>query len=107
MKRGDIVTMVASGDFGKPRPALIIQSDLFQDHTSVTLIPLTSALIAAPLLRVTVEPLPSNGLGKTSQLMIDKLITVKREKIGRCIGRLDSATLIEVNRRLAIFLGIV
>lgn len=107
MKRGDIVTVALSGDFGKPRPALVIQSDQFDVTESVSLLLVTSTLIDAPLLRLTVEPNVENGLQKTSQIMIDKAMTVRRDRIGRVIGHLDSDVLIAVNRSLALFLGIV
>ena len=62
MRRGDFVTVAMQGDFGKPRPALVIQSDQFSEHTTVTVLPVTSTLVAAPLLRVTVQPTPESGL---------------------------------------------
>lgn len=106
MKRGDVVTVAVQGDFGNPRPALVIQADLFGEHTSVTVLPVTSTLFAAPLLRVTVKPGSENGLRKPSQIMVDKAITVMRVKVGPPIGHMDSRTLLEVDRRLAVFLGI-
>ena len=104
--RGDFVTIAMQGDFGKPRPALIIQADQFSEHSSVTVLPLTSALVAAPLLRITVQPAVGNGLQKPSQVMVDKAITVKRDKVGLPFGRIDADVLIEVERCLAVFLGI-
>jgi len=106
MKRGDIVTVVVSGDFGKPRPALIVQADRFSGHTSVTLLLMTGDLHDAPELRLTVRPTPENGLRHPSQIMVDRTMTAPRGKIGRRIGRLDRDTLFAVNRSLAIFLGI-
>jgi len=106
MRRGDLVNIALSGDFGKPRPALIIQSDLFSEHSSVTLLPITSHLLQAPLLRITIEANPQNGLRTTSQIMVDKAVTVKREKIGAVFGQIDAATLLSVERSLALFLGI-
>src|SRR5215469_10416756 len=83
MRRGDLITVALPGDFGKPRPALVIQSDLFNEtHPTVTVLPLTSDLRNAPLFRVLVEPSPENGLEKVSQIMIDKPITFLRTKIG-------------------------
>ena len=105
MRRGDLVTIALSGDYGKPRPALVIQSDLFDQHPSVTILPLTSELRKTPLFRITVEPDPGNGLRKPSQVMIDKTQTVPREKIGSTIGRLDDESLMAINRALAVFLG--
>jgi len=104
--RGDLVTIATQGDFGKPRPALVIQSDLFREHSTITVLPITSTLVSAPLLRVTVHPTPENGLQKTSQVMVDKAITVKQEKIGPAFGRIDANGLIEIERTLAVLLGI-
>ena len=106
MCRGDLATVTVSGDFGKPRPALIIQADAFAGHPSVTVLLLTSALVDAPLLRLTVAPDPANGLRQPSQVMIDKAMTVRREKIGRTFGRLNVDAMLEVERRLTVFLGI-
>lgn len=107
MTRGDLVTVAVQGDFGKPRPALVIQSSLFCAHASATILPLSSALVAAPLMRVTVHPSPSNGLSKPSQIMVDKSTTVLREKLGKPFGKLDPHTLREVDRCLAVFFGLV
>lgn len=106
LRRGDLVTIALQGDYGKPRPALVIQSDFFSAHPSVTLLPVTSELRDAPLFRVSVLPSLENGLRKPSQIMVDKAITVAREKVGEVVGRLDSGTLVEVERCLAVFLGI-
>ncbi|MDN5850504.1 MAG: type II toxin-antitoxin system PemK/MazF family toxin [Nitrococcus sp.] len=107
MKRGDFVTIVMQGDYGKPRPALAIQADQFNEHTSVTVLPLTNILFEAPLLRVTLQPNEVNALEKPSQIMIDKTMTVRRDRIGRVFGHINAITLIEVERCLAVFLGIV
>ena len=104
--RGDLVTVAMQGDFGKPRPALVIQADQFNEHATVTVLPLTSALVAAPLLRITIEPSTENGLQKPSQVMLDKAVTVKRDKIGAAFGRIDANVMVEVDRCLAVFLGI-
>ncbi len=106
MRRGDLVTIALQGDFGKPRPALIIQSDLFDEHPSVTVLPVTGELRDTPLFRITIEPNAENGLQKPSQVMLDKAQTVSREKIGQSFGRLDDATMLKVTRSLAVFLGI-
>ena len=106
MKRGTFVTIALQGDFGKPRPALVIQADQFQSHASVTVLLLTSLRIAAPLLRVNVEPSVENGLQSTSQIMIDKVMTVKTDKVGPAFGQIDADTFVEVERCLAVFLGI-
>ena len=106
MMRGDLVTIAMQGDFGKPRPALVIQADQFNAHASVTVLPVTGTLVAAPLLRVMVQPGAGNGLHKPSQVMVDKAMTVKRDKLGPSFGRIDADALIEVERCLAVFLGI-
>ena len=104
--RGDFVTIAMQGDFGKPRPALVIQADPFGEHTTVTVLPVTSTLVAAPLLRITVQPNVENGLQKPSQVMLDKTMTVKRDKIGQALGRIDVDAMVEIERCLAVFLGI-
>jgi mRNA interferase MazF len=104
--RGSIVTVALQGDHGKPRPALVIQSDSFGEHATVTLLPVTSTLVAAPLFRVGVEPDADNGLRKRSQVMVDKAMTVRRDKLGGVFGHIDTATMVEVERCLALFLGI-
>ena len=104
MKRGDLVTVVTSGDYGKPRPALIVQSDAFAEHPSLTVLPLTSELHDLPLIRVPVEPGGPTGLRLRSQVMVDKATTVRRGRAGQPIGRLDDATLRQVSQALAAFL---
>ena len=106
MKRGDFVTITMQGDFGKPRPALVIQANHFSKSATVTVLPVTSTLVAAPLLRIKLQPEMENGLQKPSQVMIDKIMTVKREEVGPTFGRLDANVLVEVERCLALFLGI-
>lgn len=106
MRRGELVTVALRGDYGKPRPALVIQSDFFDAHPSVTLLPVTSDLRDAALFRVTVQPAEKNGLQKPSQIMIDKAVTIARAKVGARFGSLDADVMLEVSRRLAIFLGI-
>ncbi|WP_207896201.1 type II toxin-antitoxin system PemK/MazF family toxin [Thiobaca trueperi] len=106
MMRGDLVTVAMQGDFGKPRPALVIQADPFNEHATVTVLPLTGTLVAAPLLRITLQPGAENGLQKPSQVMVDKTMTVKRDKVGPVFGRIDANAMVEVERCLAVFLGI-
>jgi len=107
MKRGDLVVVSLAGDYGKPRPALVIQSDLFAGHASVTLLPITGHRVEdASLLRLNVEPTSENGLRKPSQVMIDKAHTLPREKVGASFGRLDDGTMMEITRALSVFLGI-
>jgi mRNA interferase MazF len=106
MRRGDLVTVAAPGDYGKPRPALVIQSDLFDEAPSVALCLVTSTLRDIPLLRITVDPSPENGLRRISQIQVDKIISMPRERVGGVIGRLDDAAMLKVNRSLAVFVGI-
>ena len=106
MRRGDFVTVAAPGDYGKPRPALVIQSDLFDELPSVALCLVTSELRNAPIFRITVDPALDNGLQNISQIQIDKILSVPRERVGSVIGRLDDATMLKVNRSLAVFAGI-
>ena len=107
MRRGDLVVVTVPGDYGKPRPALVVQADFFNEtHASLTMVPVTSTLVDAPLFRLTVEPSPGNGLRSLSQLMVDKVTTVARARIGQRIGCLDDAMLPRVNRALALWLGI-
>lgn len=106
MKRGQLVAVALPGDFGKPRAALCIQADAFETLGSVTVLPVTSQCIDAPLLRIPIEPDPDNGLRQSSQIMIDKAMTIRRQRIGKVIGHIDSKTLVQVDRGLAVFLGI-
>jgi mRNA interferase MazF len=106
MRRGDIVTVAAPGDYGKPRPAVVVQTDLLNDtHRSIVVCLVTSTVLDAPLFRVTVEHSPQNGLERQSQIMVDKLVSVRREKIGRRLGSLDDDTLLRLGRSLAFVLG--
>ena len=106
MKRGDLVAIAMQGDFGKPRPTLVIQADQFSEHATVTVLLVSSLLVDAPLLRVSIQPNERNGLKKSSQVMIDKAMTVKRDKLGEPFGSAGDATMLEVGRCLAVFLGI-
>ena len=86
---------------------MIVQADLFNEtHASITLVPITTTLVDASLFRLTVEPTPGNGLRSLSQLMIDKVTAVSRDRIGTTIGRFEDALLVRVNRALALWLGI-
>ena len=106
-KRGDVVTVAASGDLGKPRPAVVIQSDVFpEQHAPVIVCQMTSTLEDAPDFRLTVEPSRENGLWTTSQIMADKPVTVRRERIGSRIGRLDRRDMTRLNSALAFVLGL-
>ncbi len=106
MKRGDIVTIAPPGDYGKPRPALIVQADVFNDiHASITVVPLSSTIIDAPLFRITLDPSRQNGLSRVSQIMVDKVLTLPREKIGRRVGHLGNSLMTRVGRALSVWLG--
>jgi mRNA interferase MazF len=104
--RGDLVTIALSGDYGKPRPALVVQADAFDALASVTVLRLTSELHDWPLFRMTVEAVRGTGLQTRSQVMIDKAATVPRSRIGQRIGRLDGDTMRAVTAALAKFLGL-
>jgi mRNA interferase MazF len=106
MMRGELVTIAMQGDLGKPRPALVIQASQFSEHSSATVLPITSTLVTAPLLRVTIRPSAKNGLLRPSQVMVDKAITVRRDKLGPVFGHIEADALLEVERCLAVFLGI-
>lgn len=107
MKRGDLVVVVMQGDYGKPRLALVVQSDLFNEaHASITVAPVTSTLVEAPLFRVTVEPSRHNGLRSVSQVMLDKVTTVRRQRLGQTIGRLEEDVMLRVSRALALWFGV-
>jgi mRNA interferase MazF len=107
MQRGDVVTVAATGDYGKPRPAVIVQSDAFPEtHASVVICQLTSELADAPDFRVTIEPTRENGLRLRSQAMADKPVTVRRERIGQKIGRLGNQDMARLGIALAFVLGL-
>jgi mRNA interferase MazF len=107
MRRGDVVTVAAAGDYGKPRPAIIVQTDAFPDaHASVIVCQLTSELVDAPEFRVAIEPDAGNRLRVRSQVMADKPVTVRRERIGQQIGRLAAADMTRLNAALAFVMGL-
>ena len=96
------------GDYGKPRPALIVQSHLFAELPSVVICPLTTTLRDdADLFRLDVQPSARNGVRQASQIAVDKLTVVPSSKIGEVIGEADDELLLRVNRALSLFLGIV
>ena len=101
------MTVALQGDYGKPRPALIVQSDLFHAHPSVTILPVTGELRETPLFRIRLEPTPANGLQKISQAMVDKAQSVPRERIGGVIGHVGEEDMLAISRSLAVFLGVV
>jgi mRNA interferase MazF len=107
VKRGDVVTVAASGDYGKPRPAVIVQTDaLPSEHASVIVCQMTSDIAEAPDFRVTIEPTEKNGLRTRSQIMADKPVTIRRERVGRKIGSLDDKDVARLNVALAFVMGL-
>jgi mRNA interferase MazF len=100
------VVVALPGDYGKPRPALVVQSDVYRDLPSVTLLRLTSEVHEWPAFRITVEPRSDNGLRLVSQVMIDKSVSAPREKIGQRLGHLDALTMATVDAALTRFLGL-
>ena len=106
MERGDLVTVAVSGDYGKPRPALVIQTDHLPETDSVLVCLLTTTIRDAPLFRL---PLPANqqtGLAVPSQIMVDKIMAVRRDRCGTRIGKVDPATMLALNRLLAFVVGV-
>jgi len=107
LKRGDIWTLAGGADYTeKPRPVVIVQSDRFDATGSITVCGFTTTDISSPMFRVMVDPAPSNGLASRSFVMVDKINSVPREKLGYRIGRLDEGGIAQLNRSLAIFLGL-
>jgi mRNA interferase MazF len=107
MRRGDIVIVAAASDHGKPRPAVIIQTNAFPEtHASVVICQMTSEVFEAPNFRVTIDPSEKNGLWARSQIMADKPVTVRRARIGQSIGRLDDSDVGRLNIALAFVMGL-
>ncbi|WP_165219253.1 type II toxin-antitoxin system PemK/MazF family toxin [Affinirhizobium pseudoryzae] len=106
MKRGDLLTVSAQGDYGKPRPAVVIQSDALDAADSVLVALLTTAIVDAPLYRLNVEPSPENRLNAQSQIMVDKVLAYPRAKCGPVIGRLSSAEMTMLNTMLSVMIGL-
>jgi mRNA interferase MazF len=107
MKRGDVVTVAAAGDYGKPRPAVMVQTDaLPAKHASVVVCQLTSEPGPELDFRIWIDPSSSNGLHARSQIMADKPVTVRRERVGKRIGRLEEADITRLNSALAFVLGL-
>jgi mRNA interferase MazF len=105
MKRGDLVTVVLPGAYGKPRPAVVVQSDAVEEMESITFLPLTGEILPKQIFRVTVSPSAGNGLQEQSQVMADKCSTLPLAKVGAVIGRLDDDDMDAVHRALALYLG--
>jgi mRNA interferase MazF len=106
MERGDLVTVAASGDYGKPRPALVIQTDHLPETDSVLVCLLTTTLRDAPLFRFPLPATKETGLVRASQVMVDKIMAIRRDRCGARIGKVDPASMPSLNRLLAFVIGI-
>ena len=106
MKRGDIITVSAPGDYGKPRPALVIQSDSLKSTESVLVSLLISKIVDAPIYRLLLKPTAQNGLKLESQIMVDKILACPRDKCGAVIGKIDKASIVALNNLLAVVIGL-
>jgi mRNA interferase MazF len=107
MRRGDIWTVAGGKDYaGKPRPVVIVQDDSFDATDSITVCAFTTDETEAPLFRLPVEPNDRNGLFATSRLMVDKITTVPKSKVGAQIGRLDDEDILRLNQAILVFLGL-
>ena len=107
MKRGEVVIVAMSEDYGKVRPCVVVQHDMANaTHASVVVCPFSSHLLDAPLFRVTVQPTPENGLTSASQIMVDKIAAMRRDRFRETVGTLDDAVMVQVNRCLALWLGL-
>jgi mRNA interferase MazF len=107
MKRGEVWTVSVGGPYaGKPRPAVIVQEDRFEATSSITLCVFTTDPTEAPLLRMLIEPTDRNGLSSASRLMVDKVTTVPKARLGKRIGKLNDEDVVRLNRALTVFLGL-
>ncbi len=106
MKRGEVWTVSGAGYAGKPRPAVIVQDDRFDATASVTICVFTSDETEAPLFRLPVTPSERNGIRFVSRLMVDKLTTVSKERLGERTGHLDDEDVVRLNRAILVFLGL-
>jgi mRNA interferase MazF len=107
MRRGEIWTVAGAGGYaGKARPVAILQDDRFDATRSITVCPFTADRTDSPLFRLPIEPKESNGLREPSRLMVDKIITVPRGKMGARIGRLEDKDIVRLNRAVLLFLGL-
>ena len=106
MKRGEVWTVSGAGYAGKPRPAVIVQDDRFDATASITICVFTTDETEAPLFRLPVTPSERNGLRSVSRLMVDKLTTVAKVRLGKRMGRLDDEDMVRLNRAMLVFLGL-
>ena len=107
VKRGDVAIVAPPGEFGKPRPALIIQSDITLPSPTVTYLPITSGLLLVPNTRILLLPSPANGLRLESEVMIDMIQTSSLGRFGQVVGHVDALTMIQVEAALSMHLGLV
>ncbi|MBI1209566.1 MAG: type II toxin-antitoxin system PemK/MazF family toxin [Azospirillum sp.] len=107
MRRGDVWAAAGGQDYaGKPRPVVIVQDDSFDGTASITVCAFTTDPTEAPLFRLDVEPTDENGLAASSRLMVDKITTVPKARLGRRIGRLGDEDLVRLNRAILVILGL-
>jgi mRNA interferase MazF len=107
VRRGEIWTVSGGGDYaGKPRPVVIVQDDSFDATASITVCAFTTDETEAPLFRIPVQPNDRNGLRTACRLMVDKISTVSKSKIGSRIGRLDDEDVLRLNQTALVFLGL-
>jgi mRNA interferase MazF len=107
MQRGDVVAVAISGDYGKPRPAVVVQTDALPDqHPSVIVCQMTSRIVDAADFRITIEPTRDNGLRARSQIMADKPTTVRRMRVGQQLGRLSGTDMARLSAALAFVMGL-
>ncbi|MFC1574851.1 type II toxin-antitoxin system PemK/MazF family toxin [Gemmatimonadota bacterium] len=107
MKRGEIWTVAGGGDYtGKPRPAVIVQDDAFDATASITICAFTTDPTEAPLFRIPIEPSEGNGLRSPSKLMVDKVTTISKDRLGSRVGRLEDQDMVRMNRAILVFLGL-
>jgi mRNA interferase MazF len=107
LERGSVIVCVSNGDYGKPRPAVVVQSNLFNaTHASITVCPITTHIIEAPLFRLLISPSQENGLKQISQVMIDKITSIQREKISKKIGILSKEQLNQLNLAMKMWLNL-
>ena len=107
MRRGEIWTVAGGQEYAsKPRPVVIVQDDVFDATDSITVCAFTTNPVEAPLFRLSVEPTARNGLRTPSRLMVDKITTVPKSKVGAFVGRLDDEDVVRLNRAILVFLGL-
>ncbi len=105
--RGDVIVCVSQGDYGKPRPAVVVQSDLFNPtHASIVVCPITSHLVDAPMFRLRLDPMKQNGIKVASQIMIDKVMAIKNDRIRKKIGKLSQSDASNVDLALRLWLNL-